>query len=79
MQWVSWDPANITKIVASGAGRTVTTQDGGATWTEISPPKGTAIVELDPKDSQLLYAGIHDGERVTVKVSRDGGGTWQNP
>lgn len=78
-QWVSWNPANVTRIVASGDGRAMTTQDGGLSWSDISPPAGSSIVELDPIDPQVLYAGIHDGERVSVKVSRDGGGTWQNP
>lgn len=78
-QWVSWDPANVARIVASGGGAAVQTRDGGQTWSGIDLPAGTTIVEVDPTDSEVLYAGAHDGERVSVQVSRDGGDSWQNP
>lgn len=75
--WVSWDPANPARIVATGGGRAVRTEDGGRTWTILELPSGASIVEVDPNDAQALYAGVHDGERVTVYVSKDGGGSWQ--
>ncbi len=79
VQWVSSAPADVTRIVASGGGRAVESRDGGQTWNALDLPAGASIVEVDPNDPQVLYAGVHDGERVSVKVSRDGGGTWQTP
>lgn len=78
VQWVSWAPADVTRIVASGRGRAFESRDGGQTWNKIDLPAGASIVEVDPNDSRVLYAGVHDGERVSVYLSRDGGGTWQS-
>lgn len=77
--WVSWDPVNPARIVATGGGRAVQTQDGGRTWNSLELPSGASMVEVDPNDPEVLYAGVHDGERVAVYVSRDGGGSWQRP
>lgn len=77
--WVSWDPKDVSRIVASGGGQSVESRDGGQTWKSLDVPAGSTIVELDPNDPQVLYAGAHDGERVSVKVSRDGGSTWLSP
>lgn len=79
VHWVSWNLADVTRIVASGGGRAVETQDSGQTWNELDLPAGASIVEVDPNDPQVLYAGVHDGEQVSVYLSRDGGGTWQTP
>lgn len=53
------------------------TSDGGATWTNLELPSGATLVEADPKNPDLLYTGVHDGDAVTVWVSRDGGATWK--
>lgn len=53
--------------------------DGGATWTDLQLPEGASLVEADPTDPQLLYTGVHDGDAVTVWVSRDGGERWTRP
>lgn len=64
----------VNRIVAIGGGRAAESEDGGRTRTGIELPAG-AMVEVDPNDSQVLYAGFHDGDRVPVCLSRDGGGT----
>src|ERR671911_359600 len=33
----------------------------------------------DDGGADLLYAGVHDGSRVQVQVSRDGGQSWTTP
>lgn len=79
VHWISWNPADVTRIVASGAGRAVESRDSGQTWEELDLPAGASMVEVDPNDPRVLYAGVHDGERVSVYLSRDGGGSWQTP
>lgn len=74
--WVSWDPSQTSRIVASGANRAVISTDGGASWEPLDVPEGVQIVEIATTDPNLLYAGRHDGEWVTVFVSRDGGKGW---
>jgi photosystem II stability/assembly factor-like uncharacterized protein len=78
VQWVSWDPADIKRIVASGGGRAVESADGGQTWNALRLPEAS-IIEVDPKTPLRLYAGAHDGERVLVRVSTDGGKSWTRP
>lgn len=53
--------------------------DGGATWTDLQLPEGASLIEAAPADPHLLYAGVHDGQTVTVWVSRDGGERWTRP
>lgn len=77
--WVSLDPSEPLHIVASGRGEAAESRDAGKTWRLLSMPKGASIAEIDPHDVGVLYAGIHDGERATVKISRDGGQTWTAP
>lgn len=74
--WVSWNLSNPKTIIASGAERAVISNDGGASWEPLDVPQGVQIVEVATSDPNLLYAGRHDGERVTVFVSRDGGKRW---
>lgn len=62
-------------LYASGQ-QAAKTSDGGATWTDLKLPAGASLVEADPKDAQLLYAGVHRGDAVEVWVSRDGGRRW---
>lgn len=77
--WISWDPSTTARIVTSGVGRFVESTDGGDTWSSIEVPVGTGLVEVNPHDPQMLYAGLHEGNRVSIMVSRDGGATWTRP
>lgn len=74
--WVSWDPAQPSRIVASGQDRAVLSTDGGASWEPLDVPEGVQIIDMSPINSDLLYGGRHEGEEVTVFVSRDGGKSW---
>jgi photosystem II stability/assembly factor-like uncharacterized protein len=74
--WVSADPTNPSRIVASGQNGAAVTTDGGASWEPLDIPDGVQIVDLASSERDLLYAGRHDGERVTVYLSRDGGKSW---
>ena len=65
-------------LYASGQ-RAAKSTDGGATWTDLQLPDGASLVEADPGNPEVLYAGVHDGEAVTVWVSRDGGQRWTRP
>jgi hypothetical protein len=75
--WVSWDPNNPQTIVASSQGGAARSEDGGKTWRRLSTPPNATILELDPSNPGRIYAGSHDGSRVVVQVSDDGGETWQ--
>lgn len=74
--WVSWDPSNPWRIVASGQDRAVLSTNGGTSWERIPIPEGAQIIEMSSTDPDLVYAGRHEGQRVTVFVSRDGGQSW---
>ncbi len=74
--WVSRSGATLYASGPRGAARTA---DGGRTWAELALPPGATLVEADPFDAAALYAGAHDGERVQVLVSRDGGMRWNRP
>lgn len=78
VSWISWDPS-ATRIIASGAGGVAESRDRGATWSDLDVPAGTGLVEVNPQVPQMLYAGILDGNRVSIQVSRDGGATWTQP
>ncbi|MGH2635131.1 MAG: WD40/YVTN/BNR-like repeat-containing protein [Actinomycetota bacterium] len=77
--WVSRDPANTDRIVASGMGQAALTRDGGRTWAQLEVPDGASVVEIDPTDSDTLYAGVLQRTEAVVWVSRDGGSTWTMP
>lgn len=76
--WVA-STDDLATIVASRPGAAIRTTDDGATWEPLTLPSGASLVEIDPSRPERLYAGIHDGERVTVMVSNDDGATWQAP
>jgi photosystem II stability/assembly factor-like uncharacterized protein len=75
--WVSWDPENRKRIVASSPGGAALSDDGGNTWRPLSPPAAGSILELDPTAPQMIYAGVHEGSTVDLFVSNDGGQTWE--
>jgi len=77
----SWLSASRTfdEFVASGPDGAVISRDGATTWTRLVVPSGASLVEVDPQDRDVLYAGIHDGRAVTVRISRDGGRVWAKP
>lgn len=74
--WVSWNPADPKTIVASGQKGAVISTDGGGTWKPLDLPEGAQMVDVAASEADLMYAGRHDGERVSVFVSRDGGKNW---
>ena len=66
-------------VYVSGPRGAARSGDGGRTWEELALPEGASLVEADPSDPAVLYAGIHSGDRVRVMVSRDGGSSWSRP
>lgn len=77
--WVSWDPKNRDRIIASNPQEAALSDDGGKTWQALNPPASASILELDPMDRELVYAGVHNGSTVELFVSNDGGQTWEKP
>lgn len=63
----------------SGRQGAARSSDGGRTWATLSLPEGASLVEADPAEANVLYAGVHDGSDVRVLVSRDGGLRWDRP
>ncbi|GMR10836.1 MAG: exo-alpha-sialidase [Anaerolineae bacterium] len=72
-------------IYAGTEGGLFKTVDGGVTWTTTGFPKtgrlrpiggfrprGVQVVQVDPADPQIVYAGTDDG----LFKSQDGGSTW---
>ena len=75
--WVSWDPADLDRIVVSGLGAAAMSGDGGATWEPLDVPPGSSIVQIDPTDRETWYAAaLTEDGAVAVSVSSDGGTTW---
>lgn len=74
-----WVSRAATSLYVSGPGGAARSADGGRTWAKLVLPGGTSVVEADPADSNVVYAGIHDGRAVRVMVSRDGGVRWERP
>ncbi len=74
--WVSRGTATLFVSGRQGAARSA---DGGRTWATLSLPEGASLVEADPAEANVLYAGVHDGSDVRVLVSRDGGLRWDRP
>ncbi len=77
--WVSAPGPALDTIVASGPDGVVRSTDGGVTWQPLVVPEGVSLVETVPGRPGQLYAGRHDGQRVTLEVSSDGGTTWAAP
>ena len=74
--WVSRGGTTLYVAGPQGAARRTV---GGKLWEELALPAGATLVEADPSDPAVVYAGIHDGETVRVMVSRDGGARWERP
>lgn len=74
--WVSRSGPVLYVSTQEGVART---SDGGGSWEAVTVPNGASLVEADPAEPTVLYAGTHAGDSVTVQVSRDGGNTWSRP
>lgn len=74
-----WVSRSGTTVYVSGPQGAARSADGGKSWEKLALPEGASLVEADPADPSVLYAGIHDGEVVQVMVSRDGGARWERP
>lgn len=77
--WLSRGGDGLEVLVASGPAGAAMSTDAGRTWDQLDLPDGATLVEAAPDDPDLLYAGIHRGTRVEVRVSRDRGATWTSP
>lgn len=75
------NPQNTQEIYAAGIysknGKIIRSQDGGASWQELynEQNQNNAVNTIlgDPKNPQILYAGLNDG---TLLKSDDGGINW---
>jgi len=77
--WLSSPGPTLDTIVASGPDGVVRSTDGGATWQRLAVPSGVSLVEAIPGQPDQLYGGRHDGQRVSIQLSSDGGLTWSAP
>lgn len=74
-----WVSRNGASLYASGPQGAALTADGGKTWQAVDLSPRATLVEADPIDPNVLYAGVHNGEAVELWVSRDGGRRWARP
>ncbi len=93
------DPADVNHVIAGGIGNLFTdspaggvyvTYDGGKTWTHslyVGPSSGASDLAIDPKNANVVYAGIWQFRRQPwvassggpddgLYKSTDGGKTW---
>ncbi len=75
----AWVSRSGDALHVSGPQGSARTRDGGRTWEGLDLPEGASLVEADPADPQVLYAGVHQGDVVRAWVSRDGGKSWTRP
>lgn len=75
--WMSRGGEGLGLLVASGPQGAARSTDGGQSWQRLDLPEGATLVEAVPGDTDLLYAGRHNGSRAQVYVSRDGGQSWE--
>ena len=71
--WVSSN-GSFTTLYASGGPTPQRSRDGGVTWELFVVPAGATLIEAYSEGT--LYAGVHDGNAVTVWISTDDGVTW---
>lgn len=64
--------AGTTVLVGVGSGGLARSDDGGATWTPLSQPRGQIASLAASPDGAVLYAGTTEG----LSRSNDGGRTW---
>ena len=74
--WISRGGDDLEVLVASGPAGAALSDDAGRSWRPLDVPQGVSLVEAVPGDADVLYAGRHEGDRVHVLVSTDGGTTW---
>ena len=58
---------------------TFKTQDAGASWTQVSdglPPIPVRALAVDPRSTEMVFAGIFDGVGSQIFRSSDGGRNW---
>jgi photosystem II stability/assembly factor-like uncharacterized protein len=72
-------PSNPKMLVAGAISGVFRTEDGGRTWTQISPQGSGEIhkvesIAIDPNDPNIIYAGTWHLPWKTT----DGGATWRN-
>ena len=79
VMWVSWDPTDTDRIVATTQGSASVSADGGTGWEPLEVPEGVSIVEFNPIDPEVLFAAVHDPPEAKVYLSQDGGATWNRP
>lgn len=75
----TWVSRSGMTLYASGPQGAARSSDGGTTWENLELPEGATLVEADGRDPKVLYAGVHDGNAVSVLVSRDEGARWTRP
>ncbi|HYK53429.1 MAG TPA: hypothetical protein VEV38_07860 [Candidatus Eremiobacteraceae bacterium] len=78
------DPANVDHVIAGGignlfkdspAGGIYVTSDGGKTWTHslyVGPSSGASDIAIDPKDANVVYAGIWQFRRLPWTATSGG-------
>ncbi|MCP5093368.1 MAG: hypothetical protein GY949_20860 [Gammaproteobacteria bacterium] len=83
---IAIDPGNpLVMYAASEWGGLYKSTDGGDTWAHLTGhrPLVTWDVEVDPKDSNRIYAtSLYDGRAASlsgINISTDGGATWSRP
>lgn len=77
--WVSWDPANTRHVVVSGMSGAAESTDGGRTWNPLRVEPRVSVVEMSPRDPEILFAAALEGTTAVIWVSRDRGATWGAP
>jgi hypothetical protein len=77
--WISGAGNGPEVLVASGPEGAAISRDGGQRWEELDLPEGASLVETYPDEPDLLYTALHDGDRMEVRISIDGGRTWTRP
>ena len=77
--WVSQDQQNPDTYYAAGGGGVYRSTDGGESWRPSGEglPGGVSAVASSPSESRILYAGVLEGDTVTVYRSEDVGESWE--